>query len=207
AVERRADGEPGVQARLTAVLGVLQDEHLGGASRRSVRGNAADRLRALADIFGLDEVDVDLLLIGAAPDLDANVALSFGLLRGAEGPARASVGLAMELCGLPTMAADGFAHLGEGAPLCSHALLAVTGRTQWLSRELEVPDGVLAHLVGCDALEPGVRAALVPVLPLALPECDPLARGIERGTPLVWVRAPEGTAGLSLAAGAFAAVG
>lgn len=206
AAERRTGAEPVVQARLVAVLGVLQDEHL-GATKRTVRESAADRLDALAQVFGLDETDVDLLLIAAAPDVDANMALAFGLLRGAEGPGRASVGLAMELCGLPTLAADSFAHLGAGAPLRTQALLAVTGRGPWLSRELEVPERVLADLVGCDTLEPEVRSALVPVLPLALAEGEVLARGIEGGTQLAWVRAPEGTAGLSLAAGAFAALG
>jgi predicted nucleic acid-binding protein len=207
AAERRVGGDSGVETRLTAVLGVLQDEHLGGAAAETDRAGSGDRLDALAQIFGLEDVDVDLLLIAAAPDLDANVALGFGLLRGVDGPARASVGLAMELCGLPTLSADGFAHLGSGAPLCAHALLAVTGSVPWLSRELEVPDRVLAHLVGCDTVEPDLGWALVPVLPLAVSGSHQLARGIAAGVPLTWVRAPEGTAGLSLAASAFTAVG
>jgi predicted nucleic acid-binding protein len=106
-----------------------------------------------------------------------------------------------------TLAADGMAHLGASGPLRTHALLTVTGSDPWLSRELVVPDRVVAHLLGCDAQDPDLWPALVPVLPLSLPGAELLARSIERGASLAWVRAPQHTAGVSLAAAAFAAVG
>ncbi|MEO9110939.1 MAG: ATP-binding protein, partial [Jatrophihabitantaceae bacterium] len=45
------------------------------------------------------------------------------------------------------------------------------------------------------------------VLPLALAGTTPLARAIEQGVPLTWVRSAPGAAGASLAAGAFAELG
>jgi hypothetical protein len=189
--------------RLVATIAVLHEDHVVPTDVSA----EPDRLGGLADVFGLDELDADLLLVAAAPDFDANLALVFGLLRGGDGPARATVGVALELCGLPTASSDGFARLGPAAVLCRHALLEVSGQLPWLNRELTVPDRVLAHLAGADDVEPMLRSAIVPAVPLVVPAADVLARGIAANVPLVWVRAAQGTSGLALAAGAFASVG
>jgi hypothetical protein len=203
----RRDGDPTRQARLSATIAVLHEDHVNHAPKSS-KERDADRLEALAETFGLDEVDADLLLLAAVPDLDANLALAVGLLRGSDGPTRMSVGLALELCELPTMGPEGFAHLDAASSLQTFGLLRMASdQHQWLSRELVVPDRVLAHLVGFDPVDPQVRSALVGVLPMALQGGDVLARAIEHGASLVWVRSRQGAAGLSLASGALAAVG
>ena len=56
----------------------------------------ADTLGPLAATFGLDDVDLSLLVVAAGADLDANVALAYGLLSGRTGRSRATVGLALE---------------------------------------------------------------------------------------------------------------
>ncbi|MCV2395225.1 ATP-binding protein [Actinotalea sp. M2MS4P-6] len=199
--ERRQGADPITRARLDAVLGVLAEEHVGHDPA------AQDRMAGLADVFDLDPQAVDLLTVAAAPDLDPNIALAFGLLRGGTAPARASVGLALELVGLPTASGAGHEHLGAGAPLRRHGL-AELAPGPWLARDLWVPDRVLAHLVGVDRIDP----ALAPVVvdPVPLPELDPdgfVAAAVEAGAPLVWIRSPLGAGGLSLAAGALAAAG
>jgi len=167
----------------------------------------ADPIAGLAEVFGLDEVDATLLAAAAAPDLDGNLALAFGLLRGLPGPGRCAVGLALELAGLPTLAADGFDRLGPAGPLSRHRLLEVIGNEPWLGRQLRVPDPVLAQLAGSDQRDPALTGLLAAPVPLPLPQTGLLARAIEGGCPLVWIRAGAAAAGGSLAAGAFAELG
>jgi hypothetical protein len=201
AVERRA-GHAAADPRLTDTLARLQEDHVEGAD-----AELCERLDALADVFGIAPVDVDLLLAAAAPDLDANVALAYGLLRGTDGPGRASVGLVLELADLPTLAPDGFVALAEAAPLRDHGLVDVVGHHPWLLREVVVPDRVVAHLAGAQLVEEALQAALVPSVPVRLPGVEAIESAITSGAPLVWVRATAGTAGLALAAGALHGLG
>ncbi len=209
AVDRRSGLDPQLTGRLEAVMDVLRDEYDGPSLSGEDRGLAGeDRLAGLADVFDLDPVDVDLLTIAAAPDLDANLALAFGLLRGATVPARASVGLALELVGLPTLSGAGPARLGVGAPVRRHGLLDVSSGEPWLLRDLWVPDRVVAHLLGVDEVDPEVAAAVIDPVPITGLDADGLlASAVEAGVPLVWVRSPLGAGGLSLAAGALASAG
>src|SRR5581483_2972165 len=127
--------------------------------------------------------------------------------RGADQAARASVGLALELAGIGTTDPDGWVRLGPRGPLQRHRLVEVVGLEPWVLRELRVPDPVAAVLAGAPAADPAVARLRTVAVPLDLPGRDELARGIEHGERLVWVRSVQGAAGLSLAAGAFAAVG
>ena len=160
-------------------------------------------------MFGLDEQDAELLTIAAAPDLDANLALAFGLLRGGPSPARATVGLALELASLPTLSGAGPTYLGPTALTRRHGLLEVSpAPALWLSRELWVPDRVLAHLVGVDEADPLLTPALVLPVPVDRLDVDGLlAAAVTAGEPLVWIRSPLGSGGLSLAAAALSAAG
>ena len=205
AVDRRGDLEPRARARLDAVMDVLRDEY---DEPDEPGPSGEDRLAGLADVFGLDPVDVDLVTIAAAPDLDANLALAFGLLRGGQAPARASVGLALELLGLPTVSGAGRAHLGAGALARRRGLLEVSSDEPWLLRELCLPDRVLDHLLGVDEIDPDVAPVVIVPVPIAgLDGGRLVADAVEAGVPLVWVRSPLGAGGLSLAAGALSAAG
>ncbi|HUX71811.1 MAG TPA: hypothetical protein VMV41_14930, partial [Cellulomonadaceae bacterium] len=202
AADRRGDLEPRVRARLDAVMDVLRDEYDGPGP------SGEDRLAGLADVFDLDPVDVDLVTIAAAPDLDANLALAFGLLRGGLSPARASVGLALELVGLPTLSGAGPSHLGAGALARRSGLLEVSSGEPWLLRDLCMPDRVVAHLLGVDEVDPEVAPVVIAPVPIAGLDSEGLvAAAVEAGVPLVWVRSPLGAGGLSLAAGALTAAG
>lgn len=97
-------------ARLDATLAVLQQDHqnTGGEFNGGIEtGIETDTLASVGEVFGLDSLDLDLLLVAAAPDVDANVGLAYGLLRGALGPARPTVGLALEFVGISTMSPSG----------------------------------------------------------------------------------------------------
>ncbi|MCW2540396.1 MAG: ATP-binding protein [Frankiales bacterium] len=193
-------------AQLDALLAVLRADY---AEVQPQFGDdqPGDQMSDMADVFALDKVDITLLSIAAAPDLDANLGLAFGLLRGVSGAGRATVGLALELAGVPTLAGEGFDRLGPDSALRRHCLLEVFGSEPWLGRLLRVPDSVAAWLAGSDQTDPAVARLRIAGVPLRLPQTELVARAVQDGAPLVWVAAPTGTAGASLAAGAFAALG
>ena len=202
AVDRRAALGSAAYERLSATMTVLLEDHPGAPA-----DEGHDRLAGLADVLGLDALDVSLFVAAAAPDLDANFALAYGLLRGGDVPAEATIGLALELSGVASLAPDGFAHLAVSAPLREHGLLDVREAGPWLGREVAVPERVLAHLLGVDELDPALRTALVPAVSMPFPEADRLARGLEAGARLAWVHSPPPTSGLTLAAGTLTALG
>ena len=211
AAERRAGAGPAPPAdggaaagRLEAVLAVLRADY--PAPKRGKQADP-DELARVRAVFGLDDVDADLLWLAAAAEFDSNVGLAYGLLRGADQAARASVGLALELAGIGTSDPEGWVRLGPRGTLQRHRLVDVVGADPWVLREVRVPDPVAAVLAGAPAADPAVARLRTVAVPLDLPGRDELARGIEHGEPLVWVRSVQGAAGLSLAAGGFAAVG
>jgi len=161
----------------------------------------------LGQVYGLDALDLDLLLIAAASDLDANIGLAYGILRGGTGPARPSIGLALELAGISSMSRQASARLGASGELRRDALLDVSGTQPWLARELSCPDRVIAHLQGTDVPEPDLAELLLDPVPLQLPGGRQLANALEGGIGLVWVHSPIGSAGMCLAAGALDEIG
>ena len=208
AADRRRGMDPAALARLDAALMVLQQDHQGTGSDLNIgTGIDTDTLASVGEVFGLDSVDLDLLLVAAAPDVDANVGLAYGLLRGALGPARPAVGLALELVGISTMSPSAVARLGESGALRRAGLLEIAGDASWLARELWCPDRVVAHLQGWDVPGPELAAALLDSIPLPLAGSEQLARSLDAGVGFVWIHAPLSTAGLCLAAGALDAIG
>jgi len=111
----------------------------------------ADRLQALAARFGLVELDLRLLLLALAPDLDRGFEQLYGYLNNDVSRWRATAGLALDLCGLPADSAPGRARLHPAAPLLAGGLLVVGEQERpFLGRTLTVPDRVAAHLLGDD---------------------------------------------------------
>ncbi|MET9452723.1 AAA family ATPase [Streptomyces cinerochromogenes] len=165
---------------------------------------AGSVLDGLAGRFGLSSLDLDLLLVAVAPDLDARFERLYGYLNDDLTRRRPTVGLALELCG-PAGAASGRFRLVPGGPLVAGGLVEVTEPERPpLSRVLAVPDRVTAHLLG-DGL-PDARLAGV----LDEPRADPTAEIAEvqraaaaagTGTGLVHLRGRGGDAeGLAVAA-------
>lgn len=182
------------------VLAVLRADH-GGADGRK------HPLRGISRVFGLDQVDSALLWLAAAPDFDATVGLAVAMLRGLAGPVRPNVSLALELVGVPTFSAECFARLGPGGALRRGRLLEVSDAEPWLARQLSVSQTVASVLAGGAPCDPVVSRLRTPVVPLSLPRTPTVARAIEQGIPLIWVRSAAGSTGASLGAGAFADIG
>ncbi|MDT0406204.1 MULTISPECIES: ATP-binding protein [Streptomyces] len=157
-------------------------------------------LDTLARRFGLSPLDLDLLLVALAPDLDARFERLYGYLNDDLTRRRPTVGLALELCGLGGASPARF-RLAPGAPLIAGGLLEITEPERPpLSRVLTVPDRVTAHLLG----DPTPDARLTGVLGEVLE--DPTAEPVEvrraaAAAGLVHLRSRGGDAeGLAVAA-------
>ncbi|MER7827421.1 ATP-binding protein [Streptomyces sp. NPDC096097] len=162
-------------------------------------------LDVLATRFALEPLDLDLLLVTLAPDLDARFERLYGYLNDDLTRRRPTVGLALELCGRTGSAAARM-RLSPTAPLLSGGLLEVTEPERPpLSRVLVVPDRVTAHLLGDTSPDP--RLAEVLGRPHDDPAVDPdeLRRAVAAagsGTRHVHLRSrggdPEGLATAAL---------
>ncbi|CAM5663947.1 ATP-binding protein [Streptomyces avidinii] len=109
---------------------------------------AGSPLDVLATRFALEPLDLDLLLVAVAPDLDARFERLYGYLNDDLTRRRPTVGLALELCGRTGSGAARF-RLSPTAPLVAGGLLEVTEPERPpLSRVLAIPDRVTAHLLG-----------------------------------------------------------
>jgi hypothetical protein len=212
-------GDPG------ALLPELPDDASAGAALElearadeAERNGAVLRLRRLARAFELTPLDVELLLIVLAPDLEPRFERLYGYLHDDVSRRRASTGLALELCAGPKVAGNavrpgigfgaGRSRLDPGAPLVAGGLVLVEDPERpFLTRSLRVPDRVTAHLLGVDAPDPIVAALLTTAVPAAVGAVAPLERALAAGSRLVYIRERVGSAGLSLAAAALAALG
>ncbi|WP_189397428.1 AAA family ATPase [Streptomyces sp. FBKL.4005] len=171
---------------------------------------AGSVLAGLAGRFGLSSLDMDLLLVAVAPDLDARFERLYGYLNDDLTRRRPTVGLALELCGLAG-AAPGRFRLAPSAPLVAGGLVEVAEPERPpLSRVLVVPDRVTAHLLGHarpDARLAGVLDDEAREDPTAEPaEIRRTAAAAGTGTGLVHLRGRGGDAG-GLAVAALRAAG
>ncbi|MFB7915860.1 ATP-binding protein [Streptomyces sp. NPDC056061] len=118
------------------------------------------RIGRLAENFGLTPLDVDLLLVAMAPDIDIRFEQLYGYLNDDLGRRRATIGLALELSGLPAASAGRF-RFSPSAPLVAGGLLTVLEADRpLLSRVLRVPDRITAHLLGDDEPDGRLRGLL-----------------------------------------------
>ncbi|GAA2460841.1 ATP-binding protein [Streptomyces macrosporus] len=171
------------------------------------RPPAGSVLDGLARSFGLSPLDLDLLLVAVAPDLDARFERLYGYLNDDLTCRRPTVGLALELCGLAGAAPARF-RLAPGAPLVAGGLVEVTEPERPpLSRVLTVPDRVTGHLLGTtrpDARLAGVLGEAWEDPTAAAEEVRRAAAAARTGTGLVHLRSwggdAEGLAGAALRA-------
>ncbi|MFF8617807.1 AAA family ATPase [Streptomyces sp. NPDC015350] len=120
------------------------------ASEPPARPRSGSRIGRLVEDFGLTPLDVDLLMVATAPDIDARFERLYGYLNDDLNRRRPTIGLALELCGLPA-ASSGRFRFSPSAPLVAGGLLTVLEADRpLLSRVLRVPDRVTAHLLGDD---------------------------------------------------------
>ncbi|MCF0079438.1 ATP-binding protein [Streptomyces lomondensis] len=129
-------------------------------------GPPGDRLAGLSARLGLTELDTALLLIALAPDLDRGFEPLYGYLNDDVSRRRATVALALDLCGVPVHLAGARARLHPTAPLSALGLLCVEEPERpFLGRSLRVPDRLVAHLLGDDTPDAALAGHLHPLPP------------------------------------------
>ncbi|WP_189151643.1 ATP-binding protein [Streptomyces lacrimifluminis] len=210
AVRRAADPDPddpyrGQYLSPEAVARILDEPGgLGVPAHEPWQPPAGSVLDGLARRFGLSPLDLDLLLVAVAPDLDARFEQLYGYLNDDLTRRRPTVGLALELCGLAGAASARF-RLAPGAPLVEGGLVEVTEPERPpLSRVLVVPDRVTGHLLGSarpDARLAGVLGEAREDPTAEMSDVRRTASAAGTGTGLVHLRSRGGdAAGLATAA-------
>ena len=187
----------------------IEQLHAVEADAEAAEAAGADvRLRRLVRSFDLQPLDVELLLVALAPDLDPRFERLYGYLHDDVSRRRASIGLALELVGAGGASGAGRARLGVSGPLVAGGLLVVEDTERpFLTRALRVPDRVAGHLVGDDTTDPLVAALEVTPSDRDLAGSATLERGLRAGARLAYVRERIGTAPLTVAALALARLG
>ncbi|MEU0226377.1 ATP-binding protein [Streptomyces sp. NPDC006284] len=142
---------------------------------------SGDRLALLAGRNGLTELDTTVLLTALAPDVDRTFEPLYGYLNDDVSRRRATVSLALDLCGAPAHLAAVRARFHASAPLRALGLLEVEESDRpFLTRSLRVPDRLAGHLLGDDAPDAALLGRLHP-LPAPLPTgTDAAADGFVR---------------------------
>ncbi len=165
------------------------------------------RLRRLASGFALSGVEVDVLLVALAPDMDPRLERVYAYLHDDVSRRRASIGLALALCGVERISTARFA-FGAGAPLVAGGLLVLDDADRpFLTRSLRVPDRVLAHLLGDDQAEPSVAELVTACAAAPVGDTRELVAALRAGCRLSYVHERPGAAGWSMAGRACAEVG
>jgi hypothetical protein len=127
-----------------------------------------DRLDRLTRRLRLTDLDAAILLIALAPDLDRGFEPLYGYLNDDVSRRRATIGLALDLCGLPATDVAGRDRFHPTAPLSALGLVRVEERERpFLSRSLRVPDRLVAHLLGDDATNGALKGYVRPLPALA----------------------------------------
>ena len=166
------------------------------------------RLHQAADAFLLDSLDVGVLLVAIAPDLDPRMERAYGYLHDDLTRRRASIGLALELCGAHIHDAGAWTRLSDGGPLVRHGLLEVEDRDRpFLTRSLRVPDAVTAFLLGDDSVDPVVTPHVEHLLGRSRADSSTIETALAAGVTLVHVHDRSGVGAVSWAAAGSTAAG
>ncbi len=131
------------------------------------------RTARLVESFGLSPLDLDLLLVAMAPDLDRRFEQLYGYLNDDLTQRRPTIGLALELCGLSAVGPGRFRFTARSPLLAGGLLDLVEPERPFLSRQLRVPDRVTAHLLGDDEPDGALRGLARVARPGGSPSADP----------------------------------
>ncbi|WP_157695370.1 AAA family ATPase [Nakamurella panacisegetis] len=209
AFERRGtDWAAGELSRpdVEVLLAMLRDEY-GPDHAGPADGPHHPALPRMREIFGLSELDADLLSVAAAADADPRVAALFGVLTGVRGPGYATASVALELAGRNVLDAQARGRLRPGSPLLRHRLLDIPDDGPFTTRRIRVPDRVVAHLFGDDEPESAIAAMSLQVAIVPSAVATGLGHGMRAGGSLVHLMQAPGTSGTATGRGAFDSIG
>ncbi|MDF1603126.1 ATP-binding protein [Nocardioides sp. YIM 152315] len=213
AVHRRVDHVGSdVRDALDAILRVLAADYgrppatePTGPAEATGPTERRDPLARIGWAFGLDDTSLRLLAVAAAPDFDANLARAFELLSGPGSDGRASVGLALELCRIPSLSGPHW--VGPSSPLRAHGLLAVVGDGPLPRRTVATSERITSFLAEVATPSATLTRASDVVGPASGPPADRLAELTEGGVGLVWLRSSAGLDAAGSAVAGFGQVG
>ena len=174
---------------------------------RAEEGGAGIRLRALARAFSLDDLDVEVLLVALAPDVDPRFERLYAYLHDDVSRRRASIGLALELCGASLVGHERRRFGPAGSLVADGLVLVEESDRPFLTRSLRVPDRVAAHLLGDDTPDPLVQSLATPCAPAEVGDLTLLESALRSGGGTVYIRQPPAGAGLALAVTALSRLG
>ena len=153
------------------------------------RAGQPPRLRQLARAANLTGLDLEFLVTALAPDLDSRFERLYGYLNDDVTRRRATIGLVLELAGVPATSAAARARLAPGGPLLDHRLVVLDDASgPFLTRSLRVPDRVTSHLLGDNTYDPALTDVQCPLSPYDCPLAAGLAVALGRGVRLVYLR-------------------
>ncbi|MFN8075364.1 MAG: ATP-binding protein [Kineosporiaceae bacterium] len=198
---------PSTDPALNRFAGAVDAVHEAWEQAPELLDSLGDALDALAARADLAPFDVDLLAIALGCDIDPSFGAALEGIRAGDVAGRPAVQAALEVLGVPTAHPQARARLTPSGLLHRTGLLRVSGRGPLLTRTLELPDRVAAHLLGDDTPPPALASSLLRCTPLPLPGSQRLAQLWHDGEALVIVSAPAGTSGTAMAAGAADALG
>ncbi|WP_426561244.1 ATP-binding protein [Angustibacter sp. McL0619] len=182
------------------------------AARAAVEGSADEleaagqqpRLRRLAEQADLDGVDVELLLIAMAPDVDSGFERLYGYLNDDVSRRRATVGLALDLLGVSAASATVRARMSSPAPLVEQGLLLVEDTLRpVLTRALRVPDRVTAFLLGSDTVDAALATVVTEPFAYDGAQSEQIDRALSAGVTLVYARESVAGTGSAIAVAAM----
>jgi hypothetical protein len=163
------------------------------------------RLAVLASGFGLDALDLDLLVIAVATELEPRFEKLYGYLHDDLTRRRPSVGLAMELTGHGFGEAAVRARLRADGSLVKYGLVLVEEPARpFLTRPLRVADRVIAHLLGDDAIDVELARLRIPSVVIEAPEAAMIAATLAAGVTPVYVQDDRSGVGAAVGATALA---
>ena len=195
-VDRLLAGVPGVPDWSDASARLAETEQ--NADMAEAAGHPL-RLRRLADAFGLSQIDVDLLVIALAADLDPRFEQFFGYLNDDVGRRRPSVAVALELCGMPLTSAADRARLISG-PLVTGGLVTVEDEERPLpGRAVRVPDRVVGHLLGDDTPDRALEGVLREPSSVEWGDASRVRQALAAGIRLIYLREPATGSGEAVA--------
>ena len=152
-------------------------------------GQAGGRLAELGRRFDLDDLDLDLITLALAPDLDARFEPIYGYLNDDVTRRRATIGMALELCGHDPADFVARRHLTQAGPIVGRRLMVVEETDRpFLSRGLRVPDTVTAWLLGDDQVEPELADVSIPAVTSPVDDVEEVKRAVTSGVRLLYVR-------------------